>query len=461
MRLLTCHAKSLISKGLWAQLPRFGQSSTRRYPSLPNETALNEAQNLTEAIKAAPFKVELNLSKGNVNGPLGSLSKLLFTEFDIGTFKIAIPNVILRDACECSKCLDPSTRQKLFETHKLDMRMRHNRIKQLKDGSFEVFWEPVKEIDGEEQHRSVYSKAFIMNNASNNMASKKSNHMGKPIHWDSSMMSENISHIPYQSYMETEEGLSKTLQVLQAYGLVFITDVPSDDTSGAVTASLARRIGPVQETIYGTTWDVKSTPDAKNIAYTSQNLPPHMDLLYYESPPGLQFLHCLRNEAKGGDSVFADSFRVLDEVKADQHVPTFYNQPFEFHYKNDGHYLSFVRSMVVTNPFTKEYDHVNYSPPFQATLKHVYNEKPMYGYPSKRRQKQFEQLFELYKTFGSLINDPKYLFTTRLEKGTCVIFQNRRVVHGRTEFDSASGERWFKGTYVGIDAFRVGSYEYD
>ena len=31
-----------------------------------------------------------------------------------------------------------------------------------------------------------------------------------------------------------------------------------------------------------------------NIAYSGVKLIPHMDLVYYESPPGLQLLHCLR-----------------------------------------------------------------------------------------------------------------------------------------------------------------------
>ncbi|RLO10614.1 hypothetical protein DYB28_010015, partial [Aphanomyces astaci] len=34
-----------------------------------------------------------------------------------------------------------------------------------------------------------------------------------------------------------------------------------------------------------------------NIAYTSERLKLHLDLAYYESPPGLQLLHALRYDA--------------------------------------------------------------------------------------------------------------------------------------------------------------------
>lgn len=40
-----------------------------------------------------------------------------------------------------------------------------------------------------------------------------------------------------------------------------------------------------------------------------------------------------------------------------------------------------------------------------------------------------------------------------LKPGTCVIFANRRVLHGRQEFKPQSGNRHFKGTYVDWDDF--------
>jgi len=41
-------------------------------------------------------------------------------------------------------------------------------------------------------------------------------------------------------------------------------------------------------------FDVKSVPSPINIAYSNVALGLHMDLMYYESPPGLQLLHCVR-----------------------------------------------------------------------------------------------------------------------------------------------------------------------
>ena len=44
---------------------------------------------------------------------------------------------------------------------------------------------------------------------------------------------------------------------------------------------------------------------AINIAYTGEPLASHMDLCYYESPPGLQLLHCLAFDGgvEGGETL--------------------------------------------------------------------------------------------------------------------------------------------------------------
>lgn len=48
-------------------------------------------------------------------------------------------------------------------------------------------------------------------------------------------------------------------------------------------------------------------------------------------------------------------------------------------------------------------------------------------------------------------------FEETLKEGECVVFNNRRVLHARRAFDTESGERWLKGTYVDWDDFQVGS----
>ncbi len=62
---------------------------------------------------------------------------------------------------------------------------------------------------------------------------------------------------------------------------------------------------------------------ADSAAYTSVNLPPHTDLPTRELQPGVQFLHCLVNDATGGESVFVDGFAIGEAMRreAPERVP--------------------------------------------------------------------------------------------------------------------------------------------
>jgi alpha-ketoglutarate-dependent taurine dioxygenase len=79
--------------------------------------------------------------------------------------------------------------------------------------------------------------------------------------------------------------------VLAEYGVCVIRNLPAKDK---MVKALAELIAPVQNTIYGEVFDVKVEENPINIAYSNVPLEYHMDLMYYESPPGLQFLHCLK-----------------------------------------------------------------------------------------------------------------------------------------------------------------------
>ena len=49
------------------------------------------------------------------------------------------------------------------------------------------------------------------------------------------------------------------------------------------------------------------------------------------------------------------------------------------------------------------------------------------------------------------LHDPKYQINFRLEPGDIFSFNNRRLLHGRTEFDPNSGHRHLQGYYMDRD----------
>jgi len=101
---------------------------------------------------------------------------------------------------------------------------------------------------------------------------------------------------------------------LATVGLCVVRDAPLESDT---VLRVAECIATPQPTLYPLVFDVKTEANPVNIAYTSLELRPHMDLAYYESPPGIQMLHCLRFDAgvRGGGSVFVHAHRVAEELR--------------------------------------------------------------------------------------------------------------------------------------------------
>jgi alpha-ketoglutarate-dependent taurine dioxygenase len=78
--------------------------------------------------------------------------------------------------------------------------------------------------------------------------------------------------------------------------------------------------------IAGTIFDVVSTDNPINIAYSNIALDLHQDLPYYESPPGVQLLHCLKFSP-------AVTGAILPAVPTNLRSQTFQRAECPFHYR--------------------------------------------------------------------------------------------------------------------------------
>ena len=165
-----------------------------------------------------------------------------------------------------------------------------------------------------------------------------------------------------------------------------------------------------------------------------------MDLPWFENPPGYQFLHCLINSAKGGDSSAVDAFAVADYLRNNE-KDTFdilVNTPLKFRDKD--YTQEAVRSVYGTAiSLTKDgdYNDIRYS---IATL------DALDCHPDV-----MDSVYKAHHRFGNLLHDSKFQINFRLEAGDIFSFNNRRLLHGRTEFDPNSGHRHLQGYYMDRD----------
>lgn len=288
------------------------------------------------------------------------------------------------------------------------------------------------------------------------------------VFWDGKTLIQNMKSLnfKYHAYLEGTKTFGSALKALNKYGICFINNVEnplqnpdtqtlSEKNSGLwPVAKMARKFGYVKPTFYGSLFDVKNDKDAKNIANTNLFLPLHMDLCYYESPPGLQLLHFIENSTLGGENVFADSFLAAQHVQ--QTDSSAYDAlkkvPLTFHYDNNGEYYYQMRPLIVEDPYLTNgsspiIKEVNYSPPFQGPLEMTVTAAETEGI--------FEDFLRGMQIFEDFINDRANQYVVKTPEGSCVIFDNRRVLHSRLEFsDQNGGDRWLMGCYVDGDSFR-------
>lgn len=240
--------------------------------------------------------------------------------------------------------------------------------------------------------------------------------------------------------MERDRTVWQFLETLSSIGVGVIRGVPA---SRDQVASVARRIGPVQTTTYGRTWNVVVEPSPINVAYTSVPLAPHADLMYNDPPPGIQLLHFVETNANGGSNCFVDGVSIAEELR--QHSPdafaTLVNERVCYHKHDDERWLAEERPLIELDTLTGEVTAFNLSLPFHSPQWSTSNFDAMLS------------LFEAIDEVRKLVDDPRFIVKHRFDAGDCVIFHNRRVLHGRDEISLETGSRLLQGCYVSSGDF--------
>jgi gamma-butyrobetaine dioxygenase len=253
-----------------------------------------------------------------------------------------------------------------------------------------------------------------------------------PILWRSDLLPNELPRAIAADLMSNDDALLEFLIETKKTGLAIVDGMADDNDAGM---TMARRIGFLRETNFGTTFEVMSKPNPNNLAYTSHALPLHTDLSNQELPPGFQFLHCLANEAKGGGSTFCDGFAIATDLKNENPL-TFKllaNTPVPFRFQDEDHDIRRHHTVIDLDAFG-ELQELHFNAHLAGT----------FDLPAEK----MEAYYRAYRKIMQMTRSETYVMTTRLEGGEMVIFDNRRVLHGRAAFDPNSGFRHLRGCYV-------------
>lgn len=253
--------------------------------------------------------------------------------------------------------------------------------------------------------------------------------------WKANGASLNLFEVDYQDIISCDTGLLALLERIEQYGVAVVVNMPTEDQS---LFQLVERIAYIEGSHFGHDFQVVSKPDPENLAYTSHALLPHNDLPSRTRMPGMQLLHCICNDATGGESVLVDGlalanqFRELDEQAFDLLA----NTPVRF------------------TSIDTDWDLVHRAPMFDVDAQGIVRGTrihPALIGPIDVAPQNMDAFYKAYHSLLELCISDEMQFRFRLQAGMCQVFDNNRILHARKAFDPNSGERRLHGCYIPAD----------
>eukprot|EP00529_Nitzschia_sp_RCC80_P022220 CAMPEP_0113456834 /NCGR_PEP_ID=MMETSP0014_2-20120614/9094_1 /TAXON_ID=2857 /ORGANISM="Nitzschia sp." /LENGTH=479 /DNA_ID=CAMNT_0000348305 /DNA_START=334 /DNA_END=1774 /DNA_ORIENTATION=+ /assembly_acc=CAM_ASM_000159 len=288
-------------------------------------------------------------------------------------------------------------------------------------------------------------------------------------------------------------GMKQALKSLYQYGILLVTNTPTDDDPSAISAlGAAISGGSVKtspensmllhylqhrdhdgtdksitvlpdatdgalRTLYGSVWSTSSSGQADGTsvadsAYGNDGLPLHTDMTYLRDPPGLQIFTMVQPALKGGESVFGDGFAVAEELR--RSYPDAYHTLSttvrRYHSRDEvtGWYLQASGPVIDVRHGTdgriesirhNDLDRLPDVPPSHLTTPDDIDEF-------------YNKLDDAHQAWDTLIQQDKFRLIMKLRPGDTMVVANQRCFHGRCSFESNnSTPRSVIGCYVSQD----------
>ncbi|PHH83782.1 hypothetical protein CDD82_2654 [Ophiocordyceps australis] len=355
----------------------------------------------------------------------------------------------LRDGCACHLCINGDTQQRRLKLNEVPLNPRIASF-QVTGTGFEVKWN-----DG---HESSFSWEWI--SAVNN-SQIQFNHRQRL--W-TGQMARDAPQVLFQDVMTPgrETGMAKLLDTIRVWGFCFVNKTP---VTPQATEQLLENIGPIRNTHYGAFYDFQPDLAKADTAYTNLALPLHTDTTYFTEPAGLQAFHILShtptqqpcqqlmddeteqmpsNDAKetngdlGGSSVLADGFMAAQQLQleAPQEFDILTRVSVPWHCSgNEDVAIAPDRPHPVIQLHQGACNKIRWN-----------NSDRGYLAPGKTTA----QWYKAARKWEAILERRSSQFWVQLEPGRVLIFDNWRVLHGRSAFE---GLRRICGGYINRDDF--------
>jgi trimethyllysine dioxygenase len=358
--------------------------------------------------------------------------KVKVTDGKVTVADRTIPNIWLRDNCQCGSCMHGATKQRLLDTFSIPKHIAIRSHEFVGDKSEDQ----VLNIEWSDGHQSSYPRTLLSQTAKDHEARATPRQGLVPVSlWDSS-----ISSSPPKMLYHLVKNRSPTrmLRHLRKYGFCYVDDTPFEDPDD--TKKLLEKIAFIRETHYGGFYDFTSDLASKDTAYTNIALEAHTDTTYFSDPVGLQAFHLLSHtEGEGGASLLVDGFKVADELSQLD------RKAYEVLSTVNVHAHASGNEGISIQPY-KGFPVLEHDSATGDLLRVRWNSSDRASI--ELRIDEVEIWYDAARKFDALLKKKENEYWEQLVPGRVLIFDNWRVLHGRSSF---TGKRRICGAYVNRD----------
>ena len=330
-------------------------------------------------------------------------------------------NIWLRDHIFNEENWDFETNQRKTFTAVLDPKTFIKKAKTEENGKYLILeWSDQKKL-------AKYSSKFLYDVSKNN-GLKKIFHKT----WEKKDMTKNIS-LKFNRAI-TKEGFKILLKNICTYGFCLITNCKPNKNS---VKKIANKIGYIRQSIFGGLWSFEANNKMSDSAYSKSELRPHTDSTYSNDAPGLQLLLCCEYNAKGGESILVDGFKIAEKIK-----------------KKNKKFFKILSSIEVPGKYVGDGVFLQAQRPIlRLDKKDRIIQVSFNNYdraPFKLDEKKTLEFYNALRKFDLIANDKKSQWRRVLKPGELLIINNWRVLHGRSKF---KGLRKMSGCYINKEDF--------
>jgi len=233
------------------------------------------------------------------------------------------------------------------------------------------------------------------------------------------------------------------LRALGDYGFCKIDNVP---TEPGQAHRLVELVGPRRQTHYGD-YTLSKKADVDNVGDTAIALLPHIDETYRLSTIGIIAFQVLRPSSKGGDSTLVDGFEAARRLREA------WPEDFDL----------LTKTPVTTQRFDKAQNRDRQPRRYLARLPvlKVDGDGAISGVRLNERQitpldlpsDRIGPCYTALRRIFDIVYDPDLRLTFKLKAGEGLLFNNQRVLHGRTEFTPEDPARSVLTTSIDLEEF--------